>query len=130
MADDLSGSRFFERSPFKSARFLIATGLWMATLLLEARIAYLHWELLRSGDALVLLFVGVLIFRGWFSALREHGKINESYTIASVSGDSVSSALKAVMIAAADFVFQSLFDCLVITILLLVLVNEVLKRVR
>jgi hypothetical protein len=122
------GQKFFSRSPFRSAYFLVITALCASGTIFGLSILYRYRVLLSTeGMAGFLIFVCGFLFP-WWRVLRYHELVRQLYSEGSVTNVEPGSALDVALGVAAGVIVNSLFYAFATMLALLAYIEHLLKR--
>jgi hypothetical protein len=115
----IDGCKFFSRSPFRSAYFLLATSVCLAGVLLDIFILYQYWQKLSTYAAAVLWTVGYGLTVAWWRGHHYIGLVRDLYLDGSITEAEKGSPLDITLGVAAGAINQILIFGSCATMLLL-----------
>jgi len=99
-SDDRKPNSFFLRSPFRSWRFLLNTGLAVLVCLFFAAVLWKYWDKLGQGSArcLILSFMFLQsVLYPFLRAMKRHRKVSELFAAGYLTEQSAGSPLDEVL---------------------------------
>jgi hypothetical protein len=122
-------SGFSERSPLRSASFLITSSIGLASVVIDAYLVYRHWYTAPAYVAAILSTpIGAQLIYQWLRVLRDHAKLRELYSKGSVEERKYGSLLDVAARASARGMIDLLFFSYGIAIFALILIGLLLSR--
>lgn len=122
-------SGFSERSPFRSASFLIASIVGLGSVVIDVYLVYRHWYTTPAYVAVILSTpIGAQLIYQWFRVLRDHAKLRELYSKGSTEETKDGSLLDVAARVSARGMIDLLFFSYGIAIFALILIGLLLSR--